>query len=301
MKIKRTFKPLSLFIFFSYLFGVSNIYSDEVQIDVRSELEQHSTLKNIYLGIKSILNIPYVYKVKNDKQYFVFVGTNHTNDMNSKTFSVLEKEWELFLEQVHDFQKLMVLIEGGEILGPFENKSEAVERFVEMGYSMYLAQTSGIPSSSPELSNHDRVTLLLKKFSREEVQLADFLKIVPQWVLFKKQHPQFKAYVEPFLERDAQEKGWQDFDFTYEHMLTIHKKILGRDFSENSWKSTKWFCNPVFMVNRANEVSKQSGIERDAYIASQIVKHWRDGYSLFVVWGGLHAINLESSLLKRIN
>ncbi len=114
--------------------------------------------------------------------------------------------------------------------------------------------------------------------------------MVAQWNIHKEFEPNFVAYIQKYLDQDHGRSGWEGYDFSLEHMRNIHADLFGKAFDENDIKFIRSVSSPVSLYGVTNQVSRRSSKIRDEYIVDQIVKHINDGYSLFVQFGGSHAV-----------
>ena len=165
-----------------------------------------------------------------------------------------------------------------------------------MHFVAFLAKRDSVPTFSPEPPESFRFSETLKHFSKEEIAYYDFARICFQWNR-KKVKPDFDEYLGRFLKANKQDSGWNDFDFTIEHLTAIHKKLFNRDFDKDDKQFFYDVTNPTTELSRINKVSRfeDSGF-RDHYILGEIEKYWKEGNSLFITYGCSHAVMHEMVL-----
>ncbi len=96
------------------------------------------------------------------------------------------------------------------------------------------------------------------------------------------------------MQRDQENSGWEDFNFSIDHMIAIHNKKYNHEFDPIVCKECCYkMSNPSL-----NPVSSESSLIRDEHIVLEIKKNWDQGKSLFVIYGSGHAIVQEPALRK---
>jgi len=241
---------------------------------------------------------PYTYHLSNGDQHLYFFGSRHTYNPDDEQISKLEVFWAEF-EVVTKGVQRKLLMEGGK-RAILNSKKEAIETGGEIQYAVFLASQSGISTESPEPPASHWFQELAKKFSKDAVAYYDFARTCYQWNQMDVR-PGFESYVASFIGSNVKNSGWNDYDFSLEHMREIHHQLFGTDFKEDDKEFFYDVINPTTSFSIINEVSRadDEGI-RDTYILSEIEQYWREGNSLFIIYGLQHAVILEGALRKLV-
>lgn len=237
---------------------------------------------------------PYLYHLSKGTQHLYFFGSRHTYDPHDEQIQKLEEFWADFSITTNGTQRV-VLVEGGKRT-VLDSKKEAIETGGEIQYAVLLAAQNGIPTESPEPPASHWFQVLASRFSKDVVAYYDFARVCYQWNQ-KDVRPTFELYVSNFLEANAQNSGWDDYDFSLEHMKKIHHELFRTMFREDDKQFFHDIINPTTSFSVINEVSRadDEGV-RDTYILSEIERLWKEGKSLFIIYGQQHAVILEGAL-----
>lgn len=241
---------------------------------------------------------PYAYHLSSGGQHLYFFGSSHTYDVNDAQIPKLETLWGEFVSVTKGAQRV-VLIEGGK-RAILNSKKEAIEAGGEMQYAALIASQGGISIESPEPPASYWYQELANKFSKDAVAYYDFARVCYQWNQMETR-PAFESYIKSFIESNAKNSGWDDYNFSLKHMKEIHSKLFGAAFREDDKQFFYDVINPTTSFSIINEVSRadDEGI-RDKYILSEVERYWKDGKSLFVVYGLQHAVILEGTLRELV-
>lgn len=241
-------------------------------------------------------SFPYTYHFSSGDQHLYFFGSSHTYNPDDEQILKLEVFWGEF-ETVTKKLKRKVLVEGGkrEVLS---SKKEAIETGGEIQYTALLAAQNGIYVESPEPPASYWYRTLASKFSKDAVAYYDFVRVCYQWNQ-KDVRPPFESYIGNFIESNIKNSGWDDYNFSLDHMKKIHSELFGTTFKEDDKQFFYDIINPTTSFSVINEVSRadDEGI-RDVYILSEIERYWNEGDSLFIIYGQQHAVILEGALRK---
>lgn len=237
---------------------------------------------------------PYIYKLGNSHQYLCFFGVQHSYDPQDEQFGQLKAAWSQWLKQT-DSSKRIILTEGGK--RPL-SKSEtvAIQENGEAGLATYLAHKSGVKVESPEPDRKQEADHLANQFDRDKAMYYYFARQVPQWFSINQQRGvSFDEYFDNFFKRHRQSIRWNNYDFSIEHIKTLHKQYTGKEFevpeSRQDHSDLYEQYNPA-----SNDVSSASSHYRDKYILGRTKELWDNGQSIFIVYGSGHAIVMEPAL-----
>lgn len=239
--------------------------------------------------------VPYLFKIEKNGQVLYYFGSNHSYDPKNEQYVALKKYWSEFSVKTKPGNSL-ILVEGG-VRPIAKSAKEAISKGAEANLITYLGSKMGYKTHTPEPGRVAETKNLLSKYTKQQIQYFYFARVVNQWGNMVSK-PNFDEYINRFLERDKKETGWKNFDFSLRNMKKIHKSLFGGEF-EN--KHTSFFgsiSNPTYRTTAINAFSQDQGIERDILVVEEILKKWRDGINIFIVFGHTHAVVQEPVLKK---
>ena len=240
---------------------------------------------------------PYTFSIQSGSNFLYYFGERHSYDPAHEEWIIEKTFWQSFLKDTEGHKRI-VLVEGGK------RKTEATEEqsIVNgggMGFITYLASQQGIDTVCPEPDRAYERKELLKHFSREESQYYYFARVVGQWNRRQEPKPDFEEYMNEFLEEDKKDTGWNNFDFSIEMMKRIHTALFHTEFDKNDLEFFHTICNPSRTDTVINKVARASSDIRDKHIVQEIKKYLDEGYSVYVQFGGTHAV-MQEPLLKEL-
>lgn len=238
--------------------------------------------------VKTKWEFPYFFSIAKNKEFLYYFGEIHSYDPNHEQWAKLKVFWEEFLEKTTD-QMRIVFTEGG-VRPVASTEEDAIVKWGGMGLITLWANQENIKVFSPEPSEAYERSELEKEFSRDEIQYYYFARVVLQWNNHQDPKPEFKEYIGNYLAQDKKRSGWDDFDFSLEHMMKIHENIFNGVFDCTDVSFLRKVSGPVYLDTVVNQVSRKSSEIRDEYIVSQITEYVENGYSLFIQFGGSHAV-----------
>ena len=239
---------------------------------------------------------PYTYKIKVGDSVVYYFGEAHSFDPEHPEWKEMKKLWQEFLK-VTEGKKRVVCIEGG--LGHRQGattEKEAILNGGGMGLSEHDAEEAGIEVFTGEPPVEYERDELLKHFTRDEVEHNYFVRQAEQWTKMLEPKEAFDVYMRRFLEWEKKKSGRDDYDYSLENALAVHKKMYGKDLDLTDTNFLYDLNNPVDLKTPNSHVSRVESAIRDEYCVNKIVEYVRKGYSVFVHYGGSHAIIQEPSL-----
>ena len=168
-----------------------------------------------------------------------------------------------------------------------------------MGLTEFDARAEKLKLRSPEPPENLERKILEKKYSRDEIQYYYFIRVVHQWTRMLRPRMPFEQYIEAYLQADKRKSGWRRYDFSLRHMKRVHEKLFGTAFNEKNTKHSEKASDPYGSLSVVCRVVRDSGPYRDEYIVRKIIAYARKGYSIFVHYGGSHAV-VQRPLLKEL-
>lgn len=238
--------------------------------------------------------IPYTYKIKKGEQCLYYFGSKHSFDPQNSQFEDIRKFFNDFVNHTTK-ENSIILVEGGERPVALSEK-EAILNGAEMNFVTYLASKADRHVTSPEIPDQKRFELLYEHFPKEEIAYYCFIQVCWQWNNIEKKND-FKEYIQVFLENNKKQSGWDDIDFSYKNMMTIHQRLFNTTFDPSDKDFLSSILDPRLETSMINKISAfdDSGL-RDNYVLDEICKYWKKGLSIFVIYGHSHAVMQEPVL-----
>ncbi len=250
---------------------------------------------------------PYIYSLEKDDKKLTYFGARHSHNPNDPMFDEIE-------ENFNTAQPKLVIVEGINNLE--ENKDrvieylsketpeQAIERGGESRFALKLAAEKGIDMQCPEPKMNKEIKFLeTQSFSREAIFAFYLYRTMNQyWRLDKEKRPSIEEYLKPYLDEFKNDAGWEDFEFSAEHL-----ELIGREI----WGDKGLLDNPKFAADRIdpvpwpekqteqtmiNQVARASSQYRDEYIVEKIKEALKQKGNVFVVYGASHAVMQEPAM-----
>lgn len=207
-----------------------------------------------------------------------YFGANHSRDSENPQYPLLREYWESFLDGV-DPATAAVAVEGG-VRRVRSTEEEAIRMDSEAGLITLLASQADIPCFSPEPDQDAERQFLEERFPKN---LADYyyqMRMVAQWNRIPGERPELESYVGRIGDR----------------FRVTHTTLTGRTFDPHDADLLYRLSDPTRKDNPLQEMLKTKAVYRDTCIVENLVATWREGKSLFVPYGGAHAILQERAL-----
>ena len=242
---------------------------------------------------KKEFDVPYVYSIKNDTQELLYVGTRHCYNPKDEEFEKVRKEWKEFYGR-NKYREMIVVVEGG--VRPVEESEEkAIIKGGEMNFITYLAYQDKVSIICFEPMRGEVFDELAKKHSKEKVFYQRMAQISLQWNTLTEK-PEFEGYIKYFMKRDKEESDWTNFDFSFDTLKKIHTEIFHTEFNATDRDFFYSIINPSQKNTQINDISRDEDVVRDTAIIKGILNKWKEGKSIFVVYGSGHAVIQEPAL-----
>jgi hypothetical protein len=243
------------------------------------------------------ITLPYIVETAHGGQRLLFYGSDHTNNPNSPQFSDLEQRWKIFISEAHN---PVALVEGHLDEVSEEETADRITSIVNGGESqfmVYLARRDGVPVHSPEPDRNWEATKLADEFGKDKVILYYFVRQLGLWNRYDEQGD-IEAKAVDMLMHMARTYKWENVDFSIEGMQLLHQAVFDKpiDIHDRQWLYD--ITTPTPRGHITNVIARRSGELRDEYLLDQIENYWREGQSLYVVFGSAHAVRLEPALSK---
>ncbi len=225
-------------------------------------------------------------------QEFVYIGSEHSYDINHPQFGIIQRYWEHWLYG-KDSNNCIALIEGGTF-DPPQSLEDAMHENAERGFLAWKAEQENMQFTSPEPDYKQEMRHLLQAFSKEQIFHYYFIRSVVQWHRIDPR-PDFREHFE-FVPRMPERYGIENYELTLEKLVDIHKEITGREFDPEDVYFLRRLGSSYYDKAITNKVSARSMAFRDQHIVGEIEKYWDEGKSIFSVYGFYHVEEQEEQL-----
>lgn len=234
---------------------------------------------------------PFTFEIKNNHQALFYFGANHSHDPANHQYPVLREYWDKFLYETGGRDRI-VLIEGG--LKPLRSTEEnAIKDGSESALVTIWAHSLSISIASPDIKDSELLKLLPNN-SKEETLLYLFLNFVDHWRRHADPKPDFDKYISNWVEHRKKNLTWTGIDFSLDSLTRLYKEIIGKDFNKEDDFNN--LINPNKTGTKINEIARSQSNLREANIVSELERYWKEGKSIFIVFGNGHLIIQEPAL-----
>jgi hypothetical protein len=213
------------------------------------------------------------------KSNLVLFGTSHTRDPKNKEIPMIEEKWQ-------ELKPTIALVEGrlGFLLPGLMNP---VKTLGEGGKVKALAAKSGIPVYNWDLSKESLAASLLKRFTAEQIALAQILNPYFGHLRFGKPASP-DNFIEEYIKRAAY-VGLQDSIKTVTDIDRLWKKHFPY---EKDWRDTS---DEYALPGYLNEMMAASNDLRNQYLVTVVKELQAKGERVFVTCGSSHAVCVAPS------
>lgn len=231
---------------------------------------------------------PYIYQLESETGALLYFGSRHSFDPTDTQMDTLAEVWTSFDPEV-------AFAEGGDLSIDGFSRTQAIERYGEVGLTRWLAQQDSVPVHSLEPSMQSEIAHLKEQgWSDEQLMLFYTLRKVPQ---SRKQQSSVDLteaaprYLESLVQR---------FDLQGPTTLTQFEDAIGRLLPDvQDWKSiaaSYFYPGPQEPSYFTNKVATASNRFRDQYHVERLKEAVRSGERVFAVAGSAHAVMQEPAL-----
>ncbi len=241
---------------------------------------------------------PYFYSIELGEQILYYFGSEHSKDVSHPQFEILEVKWKDFLSKTKS-KKRVVFFEGklgSEQLITLEN---SIKKYGESGAVVFWANQSSVSSYRPEPNPKKEIEKLFDNFSKEEIFYFYIARAIGHWQRGMVMRKDFDEFIDFNMERYRSILGWQDFVFSFETFKRIHKQNFGNELDLNDKNLLGKITNPTIEGTVFNEIARKSSTIRNIFILDQIEEKWKEGFSIFIVYGSGHAV-MQEGVIKSL-
>lgn len=242
-----------------------------------------------------LLECPHKFIIETPRQRLFYYGSKHSADPKHPQFVDIKRDWADWIHKTVGQPRLAV-VEGG-VPPPYNNGAKAIQSGEEPGYVSFLASLDYVEVISPEPTRKHMDRQLLKHFDRDEIQFQYFACVAWQYSAFYPKE-KFRDYLQWYLDCCQRESGWKNYDFSLDHMNDICLRLTGKPIDRHNPSTWNELINPYSQKSPLIKVARMDLDLRDAYIVKELVKEFKRGESLFIVFSYNHAYRQEPALKK---
>jgi hypothetical protein len=261
---------------------------------------------------------PYVFEVENGVKKIIYFGAKHSRYPNEEVRIDGDRE-NMFLiieEKLEEIKPEIVFVEGmGElakdrerfkelVLSEEETEEDVIKKYGEPGYTARLGFLAKAEIESPEPEYKDEINNLLEKGFNKDAIFATYLYEAIERYYRIPDKPALETYLLPYFKEFEEASGWENFDYSSDHLKVIGKNIWGKRGKFASSEFAIERLDPVpweYMKGKMTEVNKivqEATYFRDRYMLKKIKEALLKHDKLFIVYGASHAYMQEEAIRK---
>jgi hypothetical protein len=239
---------------------------------------------------------PYVYTLRAGEQVLVYFGTRHSRDLDDVQWAKLKTCWKDFFETAKT--KRIIFLEGGKIPQSFEDSwQDAIRKYGESGALVSLSRGTNTEITWPDLSISEEARRLLEKYELSLVAYYIFARSAGSWLRTGTMGTFDEIITKAAV---ATSHRISEAPSDVKSYAAIHKHIFGNPLDESQKDVLIRASAPVYHDSAVNDVARASSRLRNEHIVIETERYWKDGYSIFLLFGSAHAVIQEPSLRDMI-
>ncbi|MDO8569681.1 MAG: hypothetical protein Q7R89_02830 [bacterium] len=130
----------------------------------------------------------------------------------------------------------------------------------------------------------------------KDLLLLHFLRWLDNFQKHVNSKPDFEKSFQKWCDNEKRKEIWSELKISMDKLSKLYKKIIGKEFNKD--ESQNYLINPNKTGTIINELSRAHSDLRELNIVSEIEKYWKNGKSIFAVFGGGHLIIQRPALEK---
>lgn len=234
---------------------------------------------------------PYIYELKSDNQALLYFGSRHSRNPKDLQWELLEKQWKQFLNGSNG--KRVILFEGNKFPEPEGNYENIIMQFGESGALLFLAKDSDTSYAWPDPLFSEEASFLSEKFDPDLVAYFVFVRSASSW-LRSGTMGTFDEVLQKAAKMTAARVTGAPEDVSI--YSAIHKKIFGKPLSQDQREIIYRASPPVYHDSIINDIARADSRFRNERVVITAEKYWKEGYSIFMLFGSAHAVIQEPAL-----
>lgn len=234
---------------------------------------------------------PYIYKLQSDGQLLVYFGVRHSRNPDDEQWNKLKSCWADFLQ--HSNSRRIILLEGD---GPTDVKgdwADVIKKRGEVGALLILSHDSGSEIAHADPPINQEAQELAKKFEPDLVAYYIFARSAGAWLRGGTMGTFDEVLAKAASVTSRRIPGAPDSVPAYS---AIHERVFNHPLDESQEEVIIRASAPVYHDSVVNDIARASSRFRNEHIVSEIELYWKDGYSIFLLFGSAHAVIQESAL-----
>ena len=237
-------------------------------------------------------NLPYFFSFKKNNFVLFYLGVGHSWDPTNKQFNLIKGKFTNFLK----IAKHPLVVVESQVRKNYDTETEAIIKGGEIGFMDFLCHTNNIPIICFEPNRSEEMTFLSTLFPKEKIAYYYFARVIAQWHRLSEK-PEINSYISQFLQRDQKVSGWNNFEFSIEHLEEIHKQLFGSELNFGDINFFKKIENPMRDDNPFIEIVQSLRKYRNSFVIKKIKQIWNEN-DLFIVYGSGHALEHINEIKK---
>jgi len=216
--------------------------------------------------------LPYFYKIKSNGQVLYYFGSDHTKNIKNPQFENIKNKFKEFLTETLNNKKV-VFFEGNVKVDDNLSLEEYISKYGEAGAIVYWSKKSEVEAVRPEPCDGELVNKLLENFSMEEIFYFYMIRAIGQWQRMRANRD-FNEFLKFNIEKYQKILNWKDFDFSFENIKKIHKKITDLEFDKDEVKIPR-ISSPIYYDSIINDIARDLTTLRNIYMLDKIEEYWK--------------------------
>ncbi len=221
-----------------------------------------------------------------------FFGARHTNDFEDSQFELLKSLWDEFMASHKNDGVVFVESEVDDIPNKY---GDAIRQYGEVGAASWLAKQAGSVVVCPEPNGEEQRKYLCESFDAQLVAYAFIVRGLSSWFKHKRES-HFDDAVSQLIKR---EEGFSSVYHFVPNDVWFYSKH--NEMFKNQPLSDKKFLDSISdpiqkRHSIINDIISSLSDMRNDFILEMINKFWRQGKSIFIVYGKGHLGVLRAGL-----
>lgn len=236
-----------------------------------------------------IVQFPYIVIFSVNEQEYILFGTYHTRNSSDPIFNRIKIMLDEFVKRHPDGT---VIAENSCRDADKDSLNEAIQRVGDSGVIHWYAHLLNMTIVCPEPPYAQVIGKLCQRFNPEDVAYTMLVS----------------ALTPHFREKASPEGIEQTLDYLLKYWIQQGVCEAARFTPTKEWfkkyhtkgEDNIRISDPAFWQQKStpfsDEIMNESARIRDETILAELVKLWKNGKSVFMVYGGEHILNLEPAI-----
>ena len=234
---------------------------------------------------------PYVYELRSGEQMLMYFGVRHSRNPDDAQWEKLKISWEDFFRKTS--LRRIILLEGGKPLQLEDNWPNVVRKYGEAGVILSFSRGSGAEIAWPDLAINKEAEKLSEQFESNLVAYYIFARSAGAWLRAGTMGTFDEVLMKAVVATSQRVFSAPDTVSVY---AAIHNQIFKHPLDETQKKVIIRASAPVYYDSIINDIARASSRFRNEHIVNEVERYWKEGYSIFLVFGSAHAVIQEAAL-----